>query len=207
MSPPVIVHFTRIARRGIDDAGFDDAQGGTMSDYQQLVYASRATFAPTRGVSSIDIEVARILTASRRNNPRRGLVGALYYSNGFFFQCLQGSAQALDTLYAQLASDPRHRDIVTLQRKPIAAPSFSEWAMKYVPNASEIKTVLARFGRDQFDPLSFDEPVTEAMVDLLRLGPDANLAAGATEQSALRNKWLWAVIGVAALAGLLVALL
>jgi len=163
-----------------------------MSEFQQLVYASRATFAPTRGHSSIDIEVARILTISKRNNPRRGLVGALYFSNGYFFQCLQGPAQAIDTLYTQLQSDPRHRDVKTLQRKPIAEPSFSEWAMKYVPNASEVRSVLQRFGRSAFDPYSFDAPIVDAMVDLLRLGPDgsARLSAG-SEPATVARSWLW----------------
>ena len=49
-----------------------------MSDLQRMVYASRATFASSRQGSGIELEVARILMQSRRNNPRRGLAGALY---------------------------------------------------------------------------------------------------------------------------------
>lgn len=178
-----------------------------MSDCQQLVYASRATFAPTRGASSIDIAVARILTVSRRNNPSRGLVGALYYSNGFFFQCLQGPGEALDTLCAQLSSDPRHRDIKILQRKPITAPTFSQWEMKYVPDAASIQNLLVRFGRKRFEPLTFDEPLTDAMVDLLRLGPDVSIALHSGNTANAKMRWVWAALAALAVVALIAVLI
>ena len=47
-----------------------------MSDLQRMVYASRATFAPSLQGSGIELDVARILMQSRRNNPRRGTASA-----------------------------------------------------------------------------------------------------------------------------------
>jgi hypothetical protein len=146
-----------------------------MSDLQRMVYASRATFAPSRQGSGIELEVARILMQSRRNNPRSGLVGALYYGNGCFFQCLEGEAAAIDELCARIAMDPRHRDMQVLGRHPIGARSFSVWAMKYVPNASAVQALMTRHGRKEFDPYSFDEALIAAMLDLLRQGMDADL--------------------------------
>jgi hypothetical protein len=75
-----------------------------MADLQRMVYASRATFAPSRQGNGIDVEVARILMQSRRNNPRRGLVGALYYGDGAFFQCLEGEPAAIDEVYVPNAT-------------------------------------------------------------------------------------------------------
>jgi hypothetical protein len=146
-----------------------------MSDLQRMVYASRATFAPSRQGGGIELEVARILMQSRRNNPRSGLVGALYYGDGCFFQCLEGEPGAIDELCARIAKDPRHRDMTVLGRHPIEARSFSVWAMKYVPNATVVQALMARHGRKEFDPHTFDDALTAAMIDLLRQGTDADL--------------------------------
>jgi hypothetical protein len=146
-----------------------------MSDLQRMVYASRATFTPSRQGSGIELEVARILMQSRRNNPRSGLVGALYYGDGCFFQCLEGEASAIDELCARIAKDPRHRDMQVLGQHPIEARSFSVWAMKYVPNASAVQALMARHGHKSFDPFNFDETLIAAMLDLLRQGSDADL--------------------------------
>ena len=146
-----------------------------MSDLQRMVYASRATFAPSRQGSGIELEVARILMQSRRNNPRSSLVGALYYGDGCFFQCLEGAPAAIDELCARIAKDPRHRDMQVLGRHPIESRSFSVWAMKYVPNASAVQALMARHGRKDFDPYTFDEALIAAMIDLLRQGMDADL--------------------------------
>lgn len=147
-----------------------------MSELQRLVYVSRATFAPSRQGSGIDLEVARILMQSRRNNPRRGLVGALYYGDGCFFQCLEGEPVAIDELCARIARDPRHKDMQVLGRESIQARSFSVWAMKYVPNASAVQALMARHGRKQFDPYTFDTALAGAMVELLRQDADADLS-------------------------------
>jgi hypothetical protein len=215
-----VLHHVKRSRRGkLIGFGQEDRR---MSDFQRMVYASRATFAPSRPGGGIDLEVARILMQSRRNNPRSGLVGALYYDDSYFFQCLEGEAAAIDELSARIALDPRHTDMKVLGRHPIAARSFSVWAMKYVPNASEVQALLARHDLKQFDPYSFDETLVAAMVDLLRQGADADLlqndasgsrlsgdrppgpaqaAALAAAANSRRNlRWMLGVMTVAALA-------
>lgn len=152
-----------------------------MSELQRLVYASRATFPPSRTAGTIEVEVARILMQSRRHNPRNGLVGALYYSDGHFFQVLEGPAAAVDALYSRLHDDPRHRDLLLLIRQRVASMSFSGWAMKYVPNAAEVKALMAEHDQDRFDPYRFEAPLIDDMVSLLLKGADAALPApGAT---------------------------
>lgn len=145
-----------------------------MATYQRLIYASRATFAPVRQEAGIELEVARILMQSRRNNPGLDLVGALYYGDGCFFQCLEGEPAAIDALCARIEKDPRHKDIKILGRHPIQARSFSVWAMKYVPNASAVQALMARHGRKTFDPYTFDQPLIAEMTDLLRQAIDAD---------------------------------
>lgn len=143
----------------------------------RLVYASRATFLADAGTGTLNADVARILMQSRRNNPARGLVGALYFGDGCFFQCLEGPAPEVDALYARLGADTRHRDLVVLNREAIAATSFSSWSMKYVPNAAVVGQLLGRHGLSNFDPYRFTPAALVDMVGLLLSGPEAVLAA------------------------------
>ena len=99
-----------------------------MSNFQRLVYSSHAAFPEDQSEGGINRNVARILMQSRRNNPRTGLVGALYFGDGNFFQCLEGEAEAIDTLCETIRLDPRHRGMKVLGRHPIEARSFSVWA-------------------------------------------------------------------------------
>ena len=147
------------------------------TQFIRLVYASRATFPAGLDNASVNADVARILMQSRRNNPANGLVGALYLSDGCFFQCLEGPAEAVDALYKRLPKDTRHRDLTVLSRESIDRPSFSSWSMKYVPNASVVRQLLDRHGLVSFDPYSFSPAMLSDMVGLLLSGPDAVLAS------------------------------
>lgn len=97
----------------------------------RLVYASKATFKPFAADQGIDKNVASILATARRENKRNNLVGALYYGNGCFFQCLEGTREAIDALYAKLQKDPRHTQLQILSTQPISQIGFSSWEMKY----------------------------------------------------------------------------
>lgn len=155
-----------------------------MLELQRLVYASRARLPLAGSSGSIHPELARILTQSRRNNPRRGLVGALYFRDDCFFQCLEGDPVALDRLLEVLRADPRHYDLVVLSRASIARLSFETWSMKYVPDAREVRKLLAKYGRDTFEPHRFEPPLIDALVSLLLLGPDAPIDTAARPSSA-----------------------
>ena len=146
----------------------------THTDLVRLVYASRANLA-----AGLNADVARILMQSRRNNPPRGLVGALYFSDGCFFQCLEGPAAEVDALYARLGLDDRHRDLMVLSRERIAQPSFASWSMKFVPNARVVGQLLARHGLAGFDPYRFTPALLRDMVALLLSGSDAGPGASA----------------------------
>ena len=139
----------------------------------RLVYASRATFPAGSDTVSLNADVARILNQSRRNNPAQGLVGALYFGDGCFFQCLEGPAEAVDGLYGRLPNDPRHRDLIVLSREAITRLSFSGWSMKFVPNAAVVREVLTRHGLRTFNPYEFSPQMLSDMVGLLLSGPDS----------------------------------
>jgi len=150
------------------------------SDLVQIVYISRSTFTAMPAERGIEPSVARILAQSRINNARRGLVGALYFGDGCFFQCLEGRAEAVDRLYDALLNDPRHTDLKVLTRRTIPRTGFSSWAMKYVPLDADMKALLAEFGMERFDPYRFDADAVARVLEMLSTGGDvATLPADA----------------------------
>ena len=188
-----------------------------MSDLVQIVYVSRSTFTAMPAELGIEPSVARILAQSRINNARRGLVGALYFGDGCFFQCLEGRAEDVDRLYAALLRDPRHSDLQVLVRRPIERTSFATWAMKYVPLDAEMKALLRELGLSSFDPYRFDEATVARVLDLLGRGRDLDPMPAAAERTpataeatprpaAARAPWVIpAVIAAVIVAGAVIA--
>ena len=153
------------------------------TDWIRLVYASRANFPAGTNNAILNADVARILMQSRKNNPANGLVGALYFGDGCFFQCLEGPAEAVDGLYTRLHRDPRHTDLKVLSRTGIERLTFSKWFMKFVPNASAVRDVLSKHGIYNFDPYTFSPAVIEDMISLLVQGADAAVSEPKPEVS------------------------
>ena len=147
-----------------------------MENLIQMIYISRSTFTPTELSNGIEPNVARILLKSRTNNKKNGLVGVLYFGDGCFFQCLEGAAEAVDTLYEKLLTDSRHTDLKVLSRKPIDSLSFSNWSMKHVPLEDEMTNLLKSQGLKTFNPYSFNAEMTKSALELLHSKNDSTEA-------------------------------
>lgn len=91
---------------------------------ERLAYRSRATVS----MDSL-LLIADILAVSQRNNRRDGITGALTYSDGVFFQVVEGYPEDLDRLLRRLAEDPRHSEITIVHRASVAGRLFGEWSM------------------------------------------------------------------------------
>lgn len=103
----------------------------------QIMYiSSAANCAPS--------DVAQILTISRRNNARDGVTGFLYADGRRFLQVLEGPADAVERAFARIGSDTRHRAVVTLSRRDIAAREFGDWAMAHRLPGGDTDMVLAQ---------------------------------------------------------------
>lgn len=81
----------------------------------------------------------------------------LLYVDGSFFQVLEGSADAVDALFARIALDPRHRSVVTIIREPISQRAFGEWTMGFANMTRE--EVITAVGMNDFfgSKTCFDE--------------------------------------------------
>ncbi len=134
----------------------------------RLSYASKATFKPFNAVDGVDANVANILSTARRENRKNNLVGALYYGNGCFFQCLEGQKSDIDALYAKLEKDPRHTDLKVLSIEPIQQVGFVSWEMKYAQIDQEVRAFLKNHQLGKFDPYRFSPEMTAELVAVLQ---------------------------------------
>lgn len=101
-----------------------------------FVYCSRAA----EGVD--DIEVDRIIEWSQRRNVEHDITGVLVFGSGVFFQWVEGPPAAVENLIARLHGDPRHYDIVTLDRGVEKRERlYPNWEMERV-GADDIRAVL-----------------------------------------------------------------
>ncbi len=89
----------------------------------QLSYISTAR--PTL----ILADVENILAASRRRNQADAITGLLVFDGKRFLQVLEGDETKVGQAYQRIAADERHRAIVRLSERRIAAAEFGHWAM------------------------------------------------------------------------------
>ncbi|WP_165855502.1 BLUF domain-containing protein [Marinobacter sp. JSM 1782161] len=173
----------------------------------RLAYASKANFQPRPDSQGVEPHVARILMASRRNNPRQGLVGGLYFGDGFFFQCLEGESDKVHELFNRLRDDERHREVTLLMEEPIKRRSFIDWSMKYVPIDAEVNHLLEQAGMERFNPFVFDGALVQSMIDMLRDGreglPGTERKSGSFERFGLVLAGAVIVVGALASAAIL----
>ncbi len=96
-----------------------------MSLLTHVIYASRASEAFE------EEQIPELLRHARANNARHDLTGMLIYINGAFFQILEGPAAKVESVYAKIAQDARHRHVTRIISEPILERAFDAWTMGY----------------------------------------------------------------------------
>lgn len=91
----------------------------------QFVYVSSASTAFTKA------DLLDLLAKSRANNTQRNLTGMLLFKDGNFMQALEGKESDIESLYAKIKRDPRHRGCIRLLKQPIRERIFSDWSMGF----------------------------------------------------------------------------
>lgn len=93
-----------------------------------VIYLSRATV-----VGFNDQQLQHSLRQATARNTALGVTGILLYGQEQFLQVLEGEPERVQTLYAHIRQDPRHREVTTYADKTIAQRAFAGWAMAYHP--------------------------------------------------------------------------
>lgn len=97
-----------------------------MSDYIQLIYASRP-------FGFDDAMLNGILMEARRNNPRDDITGALICRHDLYLQLLEGPKDAVEAAFERIARDRRHLEVRQCFTSPMAERLFPDWAMRDDP--------------------------------------------------------------------------
>lgn len=132
-----------------------------MSALYRIVYASKNLLGGTEAETRAEVE--QILAASRRNNARAGVSGALMFNNGAFAQVLEGPQRGVEETFERIQRDTRHGEVTVLECGPVAARGFVAWSMAFVGQSVR--------GRAMWSGLA-----AESGFDLARLDGDAVFA-------------------------------
>lgn len=137
----------------------------------QLCYAS------TRVERDSDLlqDLKDILSVARDFNHAHQLYGVLYYSDGMYFQCLEGNKEILEVLFERIQQDRRHVNIHRFKDHEIDKIHFSKWSMKYVKNATRISRFFEKQGFQKFQPYQLNEQNMAEFLSLLVKIENANL--------------------------------
>ncbi len=128
-----------------------------MSDLFRLVYASKNLLKGAEPEARGAVET--ILDASRRNNARVGVTGALMFNDGAFAQVLEGPQKGVEDTFERIQRDQRHGDVTVLECRPVTERGFPEWSMAFVGRSASGQAVWNRLA-------------TESGFDLRRLDGD-----------------------------------
>jgi hypothetical protein len=116
----------------------DKPNNKTIMNITQLAYISSA--AP--GLGKADIE--GMVEQSRAHNRKHGITGYLQCHDGYFFQVLEGQADAINALLRGLAVDQRHSDLRVLFRDDSTSRAFADWNMGFCACDSEASRTAVR---------------------------------------------------------------
>ena len=136
----------------------------------RCLYASRAAVP----LQSNTLET--ILMQSRRNNPKHGITGLLFFANGIFVQVIEGGRQEISQLLAKIVRDERNSDVEILSLEEISERRFGNWTMGQANMASVNPALLLKYSeRAELDPFKCISSATMALlIEIAGSGTVAN---------------------------------
>ena len=124
-----------------------------MNDLHRIVYVSRNDLDHDDPRLANDLE--QILTASRRNNAAVGVTGALMYHRNCFAQVLEGTHDAISTVFERIQCDERHSRIELLSFEPVKRRRFADWSMAYTGPVDTALPYFDHFLASDRDAISY----------------------------------------------------
>lgn len=72
-------------------------------------------------------EIQNLLKLSSRNNNKSEITGILLFSNGNFFQVLEGEKSVVEKLFDTIKQDERHYDIIPIFTRKVQDQKFNSY--------------------------------------------------------------------------------
>lgn len=144
-------------------------------DLCTLAYISRVSIDPGSDLKTV---VRDILLAARRNNDRLGVTGALLCSGGWFAQVLEGSSNAVETIFEAIQLDQRHQDVTILYFRPLEKRGFAKWSMAFAGLSDLTSEPIIIDGLlaspESIDTGKIGKDILQIMKDLIKRQEDAD---------------------------------
>ena len=70
-------------------------------------------------------EIDRILSQAEQYNNQNDLTGLLIFSEGNFFQLIEGERNKVEGLYSKIVKDSRHGNVIKFVEKEIHLPAYN----------------------------------------------------------------------------------
>ncbi|MGP4716481.1 BLUF domain-containing protein [Psychrobacter sp. T6-6] len=142
----------------------NDSTNPVTTDLCRLVYISRITSTGLSSPSTLNDISETAVDSNHTNN----ITGILCYGNGYFFQCVEGSEQALTNLKNRLLVDDRHKDLEILDFSEITERRFGSWSLRsitlerWMTKDPELKKLMP------FKPQTWNTSEWERFLDVLQ---------------------------------------
>jgi len=111
-------------------------------------------------------EIQKILYSSENQNNKDNITGLLLFSEGNFFQVIEGEKEEITELYQKITNDPRHHNIIKLFQKPIHKKSFDGYKSDFI--SEDAKYNSARLNNYEKYIEVLDEPLQRAVSNILK---------------------------------------
>ncbi|WP_298541331.1 BLUF domain-containing protein [uncultured Aquimarina sp.] len=85
------------------------------------------SYVSTANPSLTNSEINELFEFVKLNNDSQNITGILMYSDGNFFQVLEGEKDLIQDLFEKILLDPRHYDVIKIFDRKIPNSSFSTY--------------------------------------------------------------------------------
>ena len=91
-----------------------------------------------------DAEARAIAARSAIKNGPRQLSGALLFTGTYFAQLLEGADDQINLLMAEISADPRHENVIVVDRSSIDMRRFGDWNMGYLGSSQFVQRHISQ---------------------------------------------------------------
>jgi hypothetical protein len=126
----------------------------------RLIYTSRFSGADR----DLDDLLRAVIAKSIHNNRLDDVTGFLVAGEGRFLQLLEGPGRGLEAVYARIAADTRHTDLVLIHSGPADRRLFRDWNMGQHRLGVADGAMLAEAGLAGFNAVSLDAAAAERLM-------------------------------------------
>ena len=111
---------------------FDDLSPANGLSHPRICMMHHLVYSSTANSGLTETELQRHLERWRATNAGLHITGLLLFSaEGNIMQVLEGDATLVHQLYAAIAADIRHRNVVKLADGPVPDRAFANWSMHF----------------------------------------------------------------------------